>query len=198
MSHIQEVRLEIIKQFGQAYELNDPAHQQDHFDTVFLTAVHINDDQNLGFELVHMLFAAYFHDLFAWSRINHHEMSHLWMMGTDHPLIVQHLNPVARKAVAMACLQHRASYKGDFHSTFTALINSADRGFPNDVPGMVERSRKYWLANRPHMSEDERMAGVIGHIKEKFGHNGYARYPELYVKTFGDQLTAMREEVERL
>lgn len=197
MSSIETIRSEIVDCFSQAWELNDLAHRQDHFEEVFKTGIHLNEDQHYYFDPVHILFAAYFHDMFAWSRVNHHELSFLWMRTTDHP-VTRHLTASAIKMVAHACLEHRASFKGTFTSEFAELINSADRGFPDDVPAMVERSRKYWLTHNPLMSDDERMAGVIAHIKEKFGHNGYARYPDIYLKTFGDRLDAMRDEVERL
>jgi len=193
------IRQELIAAFSPHWTLNDPAHRQDHFEDVFKTGMHISKDQGYDFDPVHILFAAYFHDLFAWSRVNHHDLSYEFMRSTDHPLILKYLpTQHERNVVAFACHEHRASYKGDFYSEFTSMINAADRGFPNDVPAMVERSNKYWLAKWPEMSDDERMAGVIQHIKDKFGHGGYARYPNVYLRAFGSQLNEMRDKIAKL
>ena len=196
---INQIRQELVDAFSPHWALNDPAHQQEHFEDVFKTAMYINKDQHYFFDPVHILFAAYLHDLFAWSRKNHHDLSCEFVRDTDHPLILKYLpSQNERDVVAYACHEHRASYKGTFYSAFTAMINAADRGFPNDVPAMVERSRKYWLAKWPEMSEDERMAGVIQHIKDKFGHGGYARYPDVYLRTFGGQVNEMKDKIAKL
>ncbi|MNI77964.1 hypothetical protein D3C73_1343000 [compost metagenome] len=153
---------------------------------------------DLGYDPKLILFAAYFHDMFAYSRVNHHQLSHLWMMTTDDPLIVDHLNPEERVFVAQACEQHRASFTGKFHNQFCELFNSADREMPGDVQAMLDRAVKFREKRHPEMSEDERMAGAIEHLKEKFGHGGYARYPNLYLLCFNNELEHQRDQIMAL
>ena len=189
---IDGLRKQIIAAFGGKWESNDPGHRATHFEEVFQCGLHINTALGLGYSSKLILFAAYFHDLFAWSRNNHHHMSMDWMFSTDHHVILDNLSPSEINDVAWACGQHRASYKGTFRNPFCELINSADRGFPTDVPNMLARAVLYREELYPDMSADERTAGAIAHLKEKYGHGGYARYPEMYKKVFGGSLDAMR------
>lgn len=200
MTIINDLRSAICTNFKGAYALNDLAHQETHFEEVFQCGKHINKTLGFNFRERDILFAAYFHDMFAWSRNNHHILSKVWFQTTDHPLVVDTYKDKDhfRTQVAFACGEHRASFKGSFTYAFSELINSADRCFPGDIPAMVERSRLYWLTHKPNLSDDERMAGVIAHLKEKFGRNGYARYPDLYIQVFGDKLKEQQTEIDQL
>lgn len=195
---INELRKQIIAEFSPMWENNDKAHRETHFEEVFQLGMIINDDLKLGYDDKLILFAAYFHDMFAWSRNNHHEMSFHWMMTTNHPLVINNLNPSETMLVAWACYQHRASYKGTFKNGFSSLINSADRGVPNRVSYMLERAIQYREKKFPEMSKAERLAGAIAHLKEKYGRNGYARYPNEYLKMFGKQLEDQFANIEEL
>lgn len=199
MSRVNQLRTDIIAAFSNHWALNDVAHRVEHFEAVFQAGCIINNHFEGIVDEESILIAAYFHDLFAWSRINHHQLSHNFIDGTDHPVLAEELRSKwKRENIALACLEHRASYKGAFSTPFCELINSADRGVPGDIAAMVERSRKYWLAYQPHLSDDERMAGVIAHIKEKFSSNGYARYPDMYKRVFGEQLELQRQAIDKL
>lgn len=195
---IAKLRLDILDAFKGQYLLNDAAHREDHFEEVFQCAVVINDKLNLGFDKKLMLLAAYFHDMFAWSRNNHHAMGQCWMMSTDHPLISDNLNAEERESVAWAIGQHRATFSGRFKSTFCELINSADLGFPGNVGSMIERAIRYRETHWRNLTPEESRTSSIAHIKSKFGRGGYARYPEMYVKCFGDTLEKQYQEIEAL
>lgn len=195
---IIELRDQIIKDFSDKWEINDKAHRQNHFEAVFQCALRISKDLELEYDPKLMLFVAYFHDMFAWSRVNHHELSWHWMMSTDHPLILKNLSASETTMVAWACHQHRASFKGKFKGPFSELMNSADRELPGNVQQMLDRAVKFREKLHPEMSEDERMAGAIEHLKEKFGAGGYARYPEMYLKVFGGELEQQRLDIANL
>jgi hypothetical protein len=196
--NINELRVEIVKEFSPVWELNDRAHRVEHFEEVFNCGVAINEKLNLGFDPKLILFAAYFHDMFAWSRNNHHELSFHWMMSTDNKLILDNLNPRETMIVAWGCQQHRASFKGNFKSVFCELINSADRGFPGDVGAMLNRAVQFREKKFPEMTPGERVAGAVNHLKEKYGTGGYARYTEMYLEVFGDQLYQQRADIDTL
>ncbi|MNM40517.1 hypothetical protein D3C81_513180 [compost metagenome] len=194
-----DVRQEIIDTFTPHWALNDAAHRQEHFEAVFQTGMHINKELGLQYDPKHILFAAYFHDLFAWSRPIHHLLSGEFVMGGEHPLIHKHLTTSAeREWVGRACEQHRASFKGRFYSPFCELINSADRGTPGDLPGLIQRCYDHRLTTMPDASEDERMADAIKHLKHKSGSDGYARYPDMYKQVFGEQLERQRQAIDKL
>jgi hypothetical protein len=192
---IDELRNQIVPAFEDKWSVNDKAHRQNHFEAVFQTGIMINERLSLGFDQKLILFAAYFHDLFAWSRVNHHELALHWIQSTDHPLIIDNLDPHEQRLVAWACYQHRASFKGEFRFGFCELINSADREMPGDVPKMLERAVLYRQKNFPKMSGEQCVEESVKHLKEKFGHGGYARYPEMYLKCFAEELEVQRNRI---
>lgn len=195
---IKSLRERIVKEFSAEWELNDPAHRADHFEEVFQCGVFINKKLELGYDEKLILFAAYFHDMYARSRDNHHMMSYHWMSTTTNPLILENLDPGETMLVAWGCQQHRASFEGTFKNQFCELINSADRGFPGDVPAMLERAIKYRTSASPELSKEEVLDVSIDHLKDKFGKGGYARYPALYIKAFGDKMQQQLDEIKAL
>ncbi len=106
------VKLEekIINTFSPMWGFNDGAHRIEHFSEVYQTALEINSKLKLGQDRKLLMFSAYFHDLFAWSRENHHLLSEEFIRGTCHELIVNNLNKEERKIVAGACRHPRASH----------------------------------------------------------------------------------------
>jgi hypothetical protein len=190
------LRNEVIKDFSKMWEVNDKAHRVDHFTRVEKCGELLNEKLNLGYDPELIMLVAHFHDMFAWSRHNHHLLSAEWVRTTDYPIIAE-LDTVDRELVAMGCEHHRASYKGKFFCRFDELMNSADRELPGDVDLMIERAVLYRM-NRG-MSRADAMKPAIDHIKEKFGAaSGYARYPKMYLDVFGDELTEQRRLIDNL
>lgn len=185
----------IITEFSKVWELNDEAHRLKHFNAVEACGLEINRRLNLGYDPKLITLVAFFHDMYAWDRGNHHQMSARWVETTDHPIIAQ-LEPRERAWVYWGCLQHRASFEGVFANTFSEMMNAADRELPGNVAGMIERGVQYRTARG--VGADEARAGAIEHIKGKFGRGGYARYPDLYEKAFGNVLEAQYEEIAAL
>lgn len=194
-ANLDELKSKIVNGFHKHWELNDRAHRIEHFEAVNECALYINNKLGLEHCPKLILLAAFFHDLFAWSRFNHEILSHEWVATTDHE-IFRALDFVERDLVAMACAEHRASYDGDFSSSFSELISSADRGFPGDVPSMLNRAVLYRLAQGA--STDEATRGAVIHLKEKYGTGGYARYPDIYMRAFGDELAKQRLAIDTL
>lgn len=193
-----DLRKEIIEQFAPMWEANDRGHRREHFAAVEECGHWINEQMGLGFDPKLIVFMAWFHDLFAWDRNNHQEISALWILNTEHPLIEKYLNKDERKLVAAACREHRASYEGTYSHTFTEMMACADRGFPGDVKEMLERSMKYQLDKKLASTEEQARQMAVEHLKEKFGSNGYAKYPELYIKVFGQELEQQRLDIDTL
>lgn len=188
---------EIRNNFECHWELNDPAHREKHFELVRTTATTINETLDLGYSPKLITFAAYFHDLFAWSRKNHHELSGSFIQNTDHPLISKYLNTLERKVVSIACTEHRASFKGNFSSEFAELINSADRELP-ELTTILHRSMDYYKHLNPDAKHSEVFEASVKHIKEKYSRDGYARYPDMYIKVFGDDLDRFHNDLDSI
>jgi len=184
-----------VQDFSKAWEVNDEAHRFKHFSQVEMCGNEINNRLGLGHEPVLILFSAFFHDMFAWSRFNHHLLSAEWIMTTDYDLI-DTLTEHQRELVAAGCREHRASGKDPFTCQFAELMCAADRELPGNIPAMLERAIQYRMGQGN--SFDASIGPSIKHIKEKFGDGGYARYPKLYLDAFGDELKAQREEIKNL
>lgn len=186
----------ITRKYSKAWELNDPAHRVGHFEEVRRTAVEINKRLELGFNDPQITFAAYFHDLFAWSRENHHILSHAFVMTTEDPLF-DIFSEEDRAELALACKEHRASYRGEFSSRFSELINAADRERPSGPLLILKRALQY-RQDRDHNNVDEVIDDAIAHVKDKYGTGGYARYPELYLAAFGNELRTQQAGIDAL
>jgi len=192
---LDSIRDAIVQDFSKAWEINDEAHRFKHFSAVEVCANEINNRLGLEHEPVLILFSAFFHDMFAWSRFNHHLLSAEWIMTTDYDL-VDTLTEHQRELVAAGCREHRASGKDPFTCQFAELMCAADRELPGNVPAMVERAVQYRMGKGD--SFNAAVMPSIQHIKEKFGTGGYARYPKLYLDAFNDELAEQRKEIDNL
>ncbi len=192
----EEIRKHFRTNYNHIYRINDEAHRYEHFDAVFECGAIINERLDLGFDPRLIMFAAYTHDMFAFSRHNHHEMSHLWITTTDDELI-NNIEFMDRFNLAKACQEHRASFRGDFSSPFSQLFNAADRELPKGIDAILERALLYRMGNY-NETHKQAMKPSIKHIKEKFGSNGYARYPAMYFRCFEDELIKQRQDIDNL
>lgn len=193
------LRGQIVDKFSAMWEHNDAAHRIEHFDEVEQCGLYLLKALGKDYDPKLVLFTAYFHDLFAWSRENHHLLSAEFIIGTDHPLIASSLDHGDRRLVSAACGEHRASYKGDFTYAFSELMNSADRGFPGDVSAMLERALEYRRSKGIHTDDAVKMRDdAIAHLKDKWGTGGYARFPKLYQEVFERELTEQRYQIDSL
>lgn len=193
---ILDLRNKIIEEFSPHWELNDKAHRIEHFLAVERCGNYINDTLRLGFDPKLILLVAFFHDLFAWSRHNHHLMSGDWVLQTDHE-IFESLTSEERALVSAGCREHRASNKEPFTHAFAQLMSSADRGFPDPtLKGMVQRAIEYRLYRGANTEEARK--GAVRHVKEKYGSRGYAVYPSFYEAVFKAELKQQRDLVDLL
>lgn len=190
-----EEKEKIIQDFSKYWEMNDEAHRLKHFSNVEECALIINYRADLRFDHVMITYAAFFHDMFAWSRDNHHEMSARWVETTAYPLVASLLK-WDKKMLASACLQHRASFTGKFDNKFAELMNAADRELPGNVPAMIERAVQYRMAQG--FTREESLGPAVAHIVEKFSANGYARYPQIYLDVFEADLLQQRQDIANL
>lgn len=99
--------------------------------------------------------------------------------------------------IVNAIAHHRASYEGSRKSRLEDLVAAADRPVP-DIAKQVARSWKY----HEELGEPEvlRAANVAAHLKEKYGHGGYAyaNAPKLYLKTYGNELRDIMSKFDGL
>ena len=181
---MQNFKKQIRDYYAHFYKDGDEAHKIDHADDVCALALKIN--KNLDEKLI--ILASYIHDMFnAKDRPIHNELAYEYVIRAEDEFLKM-LNQKELKEVAHAVLEHRASFKGEFYSELSELISSADRGEP-DLEKVVIRSMKFNNGNAQDVYE---------HIKDKYGSKGYAKYPDVYVKIFKDELKLFQERADNI
>lgn len=194
---VNVARDHIVKKFSRMWELNDEAHRIEHFLDVEKCGNYINDKLGLGFDPMLIMLVAFFHDMYAYDRHNHHHMSAEWVLTCDYKVIGV-LSDEHRAMVAAGCREHRASGNKPFSCDFAEMMCSADRGFPTTDPEQLVKRAVQHRMHQSGMSEAEARPLAIEHIKEKYGTGGYARYPEMYVRAFADEFYAQKEAIALL
>lgn len=189
---LEELRTQVREKYLHAWNLNDHGHREEHFRDVEVTAHLIANRLGLQYRAKDILLAAYFHDLFSWSRDNHHELSSAFVQTTNCGL----LSGCNYTLVADGCLYHRGSGNLPFPNEFAELICSADRGVPGNVGAMIARAMQTRFFKDPYMPELEAMEKSLSHIKEKYGSGGYVRYPAMYRKVFGGMITEQQKIID--
>ena len=193
---IRDIKDTIVGHLSPLYAMCDKGHQIGHYEAVYNAGVAIDKAIGGGFDHKLIAYVAYVHDVFCWSRKNHHELSSAFVLGTDHPVIVDHLTDNERKIVAAGCMEHRASRTEPFTSVFSEMMNAADREEPKSFTEMFNRCIMYREHKTPQATKEEMVVDSIAHLKEKYGHNGYASYPACYELTFGNVLSGQRDIIE--
>lgn len=189
------LRDHLIEIYTPFYAMNDRAHQITHVISVCDLAVEINDSLELSLSNSILVGAALTHDLFNNNRELHHELalSYLKNNGIDW---LDEFSTEDRRLMAHAAGEHRASFKGTYTSLYSEVIAAADRGAPN-VRSAIIRCAMYGVDKLGFRGE-KLYTHVISHMKDKFGVNGYATYPELYTEFFGDRLVEYRKYLDNV
>lgn len=187
------------QKYASAYLLNDTAHREDHFREVLLNAIagYIVITGEVPNEMTSRMYvaAAYLHDLFAWSRHNHHVLSATHVRTSDCKLLDEFTSE-EREQIALMCEQHRASFTGEFNGFHAELFNAADLGKP-DLESDVARAYKYAKAHAPTLEHDQWLHTARQHMVEKYGRGGYARRGQLYMIMYGAELEKYWDDIEQ-
>ena len=189
VSNLQAYGKEFVTVYGDAYALNDRAHRKEHFEEVLANCLTMCNKS--GRVISHrdgMMFvtAAYLHDLFAWSRHNHHLLAETHVLTSNCSLLGR-LTTDERKVVATMCAQHRASYRGEFANEMAWIFNCADSGFPS-LEADVRRAYISAKEHSPAGTPTTWASATITHMLEKFGRHGYMRRSAGYITLVGQDV----------
>jgi hypothetical protein len=194
-----EIKKEIAAKYSQHWELLDPAHRQSHFDMVFNNGLAISKRLNISIRPEEVLAVAYFHDLFTWSRSNHHFLSETFIRTTKCGIVLSLCDtPESIERVALACREHRASWTGSYSGDLSIVMSAADRGIPKTASELLNRSTLYTKTHNPEMDDTAVRNLAITHIKEKYGRNGYARIPEIHKRSYVSEYEILYKEIDLL
>lgn len=196
----EQQRMGVVEKYNSHWELLDKAHRLDHFDSVFNTAILIlGRSPQLQVDAREVFLVAYFHDLFTWSRSNHHYLAETFIRTTNCQIVKEMAaTPDAIDRVALACREHRASWTGGFSGDLSRLMSAADRGVPSTAKSLLDRALVYAATHNPEKSKSEIMELSIVHIKEKYGRGGYAKIPLMHLQMFAEEYETLYGEIDSL
>lgn len=179
------------------YNINDKAHRLDHIDSVWRNAQALMEHFDEGEINQKMVAIAVFtHDLFSWSRNNHHLLAAEYVRTTD-AWYMEDISDEDRETIALAVEQHRASYTGDYSTIYSEIMASADKNEPTNLIAMIKRSISY-AESRLQMDYVTAVQHAFDHMVEKFGRDGYCQYPPLYLKFYEDELEDLWADIDNL
>ena len=159
-----------------AYSNNDEAHTWDHALWVVKNAVKIIGlyGEALTYKQMQIIIlGALVHDVRADSRKYHHVLAMDWVHAHREEFeIVFEIDDFMIDSIAVAALEHRASWDGGYSEDTSVFVAAADKGTPKTITDLMRAS--YAFA-RGHLKAD-----IVGarehsadHIIEKFGREGY-------------------------
>lgn len=172
-------------------DMRDQSHGWDgHVKHVVNNAVDINEKLGLGLRVELLMLAAAWHDV---AQETHRETHHLegalqFIEAADR--LAPSLSMWERYQVTWAIREHRASYTDDYSTMYSEVISAADRGKP-DAQLIINRAW-YHTQSKGVVDDRECAIAVAAHMREKFSSTGYQRLPELYIRYWGDGITAVQ------
>lgn len=164
--------LNIYNKLKTIYDKFDGAHNMNHIDTVTQNAILINNKLGNPYRDMVIFLAGLYHDIgMSIDRKTHHIESANYVLSDDD--LLKLVSEEERYLIAKACEEHRASYKGEFTSLLSKIINDADS--MNDKITMISRCIQYALANNTEQNISV-YNEVYNHLRDKYGRNGYCKF----------------------
>ena len=175
----------------------DPAHNIDHARAVVKNseyiAINVMKDEQIELDMNMVRTIAVMHDLgLEFDRATHHIKSGEIVRREEE--LKQYFNEDQIEIIAKAVEEHRASYKGNYTSIYSMIVSDADR--MNTANEYIERTYNWSRLHYPELNEIELYEEVKGHLKHKYGEQGYARFNTKYAEESINQIrkTIIHEE----
>ena len=152
------------------YDHFDKAHQRDHVQMVIQQSLDIASHLEVDINMVYAI-AAYHDTGLVEDREHHHEVS-ARIIKADQQLR-QWFTEEQIQLMADAAEDHRASAKQAPRTIYGRIVAEADRFI--DPVTIIRRTIQYGLDHYPELGRDEQYQRMVGHLKEKYGRNGYLK-----------------------
>ena len=186
MKVFEDIRRFVYSEIVPLYASFDPAHREEHVQTVISQAMKLLEDRDCwlaghpeadaiwGEALDEsMLFvAAAYHDL---GLVNGRERHHL-DSGTiirEDERLRQWFSEEQIETVAQAAEDHRASGKTPPRTLYGMLVAEADRVIDGDT--IILRTLQFGQKHYPDLDREGQIERAIEHLREKYGYGGYLR-----------------------
>ena len=181
------------------YLLNDPAHDIKHARIVVRNVLHICSIINVTLPQIKLsIISAYFHDMYANKRVDHHTRAYRWVALNSFNLCnILDLSEKEIAIVATACLTHRASYKGEYSNIVSEIVSAADKGPVDSFDNIYKRALNYASVTRG-LNPEEAKEATDYHMHEKYGRNGYAKYSPVWEEVYGKDKEALWLHIDSL
>lgn len=185
----------IVDYVSPFYEQNDVAHRIDHAVEVTNLGVKLNAYLGMPYRRYVVIAACMSHDIgnAIGNRELHHESAYNHFIDyaenkqlIDFPYLVNRSEMIE---IAYACLEHRASFKGEFSYPLSEIVSAADRGYPS-FENLYRRLKK--KDNFGYNTDKE----ICEHLKDKYTRHGYMRMPDVYKDYFVKDLPHFYDCVE--
>lgn len=177
-----------LNQLVKRYSKFDGAHDEEHALMVMKNSVYIanrlmkEENENLNINMVKTIAAM--HDLgLEFDRETHHTKSGEIVRKDKN--LRKFFSEEEIEIIAKAVEEHRASYKGDYTSIYSKIVSDADR--MNDIRTMISRTYKWNQKHYPELDEKGLYDVIIGHLRDKYGEKGYARFNTKYAEEILNQ-----------
>lgn len=177
-----------LNQLVKRYSKFDGAHDEEHALMVMKNSVYIanrlmkEENENLNINMVKTIAAM--HDLgLEFDRETHHTKSGEIVRKDKN--LRKFFSEEEIEIIAKAVEEHRASYKGEYTSIYSKIVSDADR--MNDIRTMISRTYKWNQKHYPELDEKGLYDVIIGHLRDKYGEKGYARFNTKYAEEILNQ-----------
>lgn len=189
-----EMFVEVLKEYlprklvEECYEsilFNDDAHNVEHVYAVIKHGLELASRTDKKYRLKHaekamVLAGCLMHDLGCrYDRDNHHLIAYGMSFRLLDQFAPELFSPEQKEKIAVACLEHRASWKEGCSNLISVLVALADRGKP-DMHNYILRSILFRMG-KPYDTDIDIIQYVYDHLKDKITSNGYMwkSYPEI-------------------
>ena len=155
-----------------SYSRNDAGHNLDHIKFVIRRSFKFADEiPDINYNMVYVI--ASYHDIGHYIDPKNHEKISGEMLLADENL-KRFFTDEQIKIMSEAVCDHRASSSHDPRSIYGKIVSTADRN--NDIESCLRRSYSYGKKLKPDATDEQLYERAYGHLKDKFGENGYARF----------------------
>ncbi|MBQ6478938.1 MAG: tRNA (guanosine(37)-N1)-methyltransferase TrmD [Erysipelotrichaceae bacterium] len=152
------------------YKDYEESHGLSHIKTVIENSLELCKDLEADIDMVYTV-AAY-HDIgLRYGREDHETHSGRWLQ--EDKKLRNWFTEEEIRTMKEAVEDHRASRKERPRSIYGCIVAEADRDV--DPKRVICRCVQYETAHYPEADEGEILEKIIGHIKEKYGENGYLK-----------------------
>ena len=164
----------IYEEIVPRYAAFDPAHREDHALTVIDQAMKLLADapSDIVIDRNVLLTAAACHDLGLVNGRERHHLDSGEIIRSDERL-KEWFSQEEIETIAQAAEDHRASGKKEPRSIYGSMVAEADRVIESET--IIRRTIQFGFSNYSELSREEHIDRAVGHLREKYGRNGYLK-----------------------